>query len=113
MIGGGTSNHLILADVFTSFGVGGKLAEEVLNEIGITLNKNTIPFDERKPFDPSGIRFGTPAMTTRGMGETEAARIAEIMVDIMRNTDDEAKKGEYKAEMIAMCEKFPVPEKFV
>lgn len=113
MIGGGTSNHLILADVHGSLGIGGKEAEEVLDEVGITLNKNAIPFDTRKPFDPSGIRFGTPAMTTRGMKEAEAGQIAEIMIDTLRSTEDEDKKAAYRAEIEAVCNSFPIPEVFV
>lgn len=112
MIGGGTSNHLILADV-SALGVTGKEAETVLDEVGITLNKNMIPEEPRTAMDPSGIRFGSPAMTTRGMKEGEATRIAEIMIDTMRNKDDEQKKSAYKAEIEAICNKFPVPEKFV
>ncbi|MEX0917755.1 MAG: serine hydroxymethyltransferase, partial [Candidatus Paceibacterota bacterium] len=113
MIGGGTDNHLILADVFTSFGIGGKEAEETLDAIGITLNKNAVPFDTRKPFDPSGIRFGTPAMTTRGMKEAEATRLAEIMIEALRSKDDETKKKKLHEEVNALCEKFPIPEAFV
>src|ERR1035437_3970101 len=79
MIGGGTSNHLILADVFGSLGIPGKEAEEVLDSVGITLNKNAIADDTRKPMDPSGIRFGTPAITTRGLKEKDVADVAEIM----------------------------------
>ena len=71
MIGGGTDNHLILADVFGSLGVTGKEAQTVLDEVGITLNMNVIADDPRKPLDPSGIRFGTPAITTRGFKEKE------------------------------------------
>ena len=112
LICGGTDNHLLLADV-SALGLTGQEAEDVLDEIGVTLNKNMIADEPRTAMDPSGIRFGTPAMTTRGMGETEAARIAEIMIDMMRNKDDEAKKVAYKAEMKEMCEKFPVPESFV
>lgn len=112
MIGGGTSNHLILADV-SGLGLTGQEAEVVLDEVGITLNKNMIAEEPRTAMDPSGIRFGTPAMTTRGMGETEATRLAEIMIDTMRNKDDKQKKSAYKAEIEAMCNKFPVPEKFV
>lgn len=113
MIGGGTSNHLILADVFGSLGVSGGEAETVLDEVGITLNKNSIPFDERKPFDPSGIRFGTPAMTTRGMKEKEATRLAELMIEAMRHKDDGAKKAEIQVEVQKMCEAFPIPETYV
>ncbi len=112
MIGGGTSNHLILADV-SGLGITGKEAETVLDEVGITLNKNMIPDEPRSAMDPSGIRFGTPAMTTRGMKETEAARIAEIMIDTLKNKDDDNKKGSYKAEIESLCNQFPVPDKFV
>lgn len=113
MMGGGTSNHLILADVFGSLGITGQEAEDVLDEIGITLNKNMIADDSRSAMDPSGIRFGTPAMTTRGMTETEATRIAEIMIDMMRHHTDAAKKTTYKNEMTALCEAHPVPDAFV
>lgn len=113
MITGGTSNHLILADVYTSLGIGGKEAEEALNEVGITLNKNAVPDDLRKPFDPSGIRFGTPAMTTRGMKEGEATKLAQLMIETMRNKDDTTKKSNIKKEVAELCERFPVPEKLV
>ncbi len=110
---GGTDNHLLLADVDGSLGVTGKEAEEVLDEVGITLNKNMIADDPRPPLDPSGIRFGTPAMTTRGMKETEATLLAELMIKTMRNKDDEKIKVEIKKEVKDLCEKFPVPESFV
>lgn len=113
MLGGGTSNHLILADVFGSLGVTGKEAETVLDEVGITLNKNMIADETRTAMDPSGIRFGTPAMTTRKMMEGEATRLAEIMLETLRNKDDVAKKQTLRDEVKAMCEKFPVPEVFV
>lgn len=112
MIGGGTSNHLILADV-SSLGVTGQEAETVLDEVGITLNKNMIPDEPRSAMDPSGIRFGTPAMTTRGMKEKEATRLAEIMIDTLRHKDDLQKKRTYQAEIEALCNAFPVPESFV
>lgn len=113
MIGGGTSNHLILADVFGSLGVTGKEAETVLDEVGITLNKNMIADDPRTAMDPSGIRFGTPAMTTRKMGEKEAATIAEIMIETLKNKDDQKKKEELRASIRALCKSFPIPEVFV
>lgn len=113
MLGGGTSNHLILADVFGSLGVTGKEAETVLDEVGITLNKNMIADDTRSAMDPSGIRFGTPAMTTRKMKEGEATRLAEIMIETLRHKDDAAKKLALKEEVKTLCEKFPVPEVFV
>lgn len=109
---GGTDNHLLLADVFGSLGVTGKEAELVLDEVGITLNKNMIADEPRTAMDPSGIRFGTPAMTTRGMKEGEATRLAELMIETMRNKDDEAKKVTIKKEVVALCEAFPIPDKF-
>ena len=110
---GGTDNHLLLADVHSSLGVTGQEAETVLDEVGITLNKNMIADEPRTAMDPSGIRFGTPAMTTRGMMEEQATRLAEIMIEVMRNKDEAAKKAELQKEVQAMCEAYPVPEKFV
>ena len=113
LMGGGTDNHLLLADVYGSLGITGQEAEDVLDSIGITLNKNMIADDPRSAMDPSGIRFGTPAMTTRNMKEAEATRIAEIMIDMMRHKDDTTLQATYKAEMQALCEAHPVPESFV
>lgn len=112
LMGGGTDNHLLLADVYGSLGVTGQEAEDVLDEIGITLNKNMIADETRKALDPSGIRFGTPAMTTRGMKETEATRLAEIMVEVLKDKDNEQLKSALKAEVEAMCTAFPVPDSF-
>ena len=113
MLGGGTSNHLILADVYGSLGVSGKEAEQALDEVNITLNKNAIADDTRKPFDPSGIRFGTPAITTRGFKEAECARVAELMIEVLRNKDDVALKARVKGEIQTLAAKFPIPESFV
>jgi glycine hydroxymethyltransferase len=113
MLGGGTDNHLILADVYGSLGVPGKEAETVLDEVGITLNKNMIADETRSAMDPSGIRFGTPAMTTRNMKEAEAVSIAKLMIDTLRHKDDEAKKRDIKEAVEALCVRFPVPESFV
>ncbi|MEI7719642.1 MAG: serine hydroxymethyltransferase [bacterium] len=113
MLAGGTSNHLILADVFGSLGVSGKEAEEVLDTVGITLNKNMIADDPRSPMDPSGIRFGTPAITTRGFMERESARVAELMLEALRNKDDKTKLEAIHQEIKTMCAKFPIPEVFV
>jgi glycine hydroxymethyltransferase len=110
---GGTDNHLLLADVFGSLGITGQEAETVLDEVGITLNKNMIADETRTAMDPSGIRFGTPAMTTRGMKEGEASKLAEIMIAAMKAKDDSEKKVALKAEVKAMCEAFPVPERLV
>ena len=110
---GGTDNHLLLADVHSSLGITGQEAEDVLDEVGITLNKNMIADEPRTAMDPSGIRFGTPAMTTRGMKVLEATELAELMIRTMQAKDDAAKKAEIQKEVQALCEKFPVPELFV
>ncbi|MBX9906686.1 serine hydroxymethyltransferase [Patescibacteria group bacterium] len=113
MIGGGTSNHLILADVYGSLGVGGKESQAVLDEVGLSLNMNSIADDTRSPMDPSGIRFGTPAMTTRNMKEKEATRVAELMIETLRNKDDANKKAEIKSEIKEICLAHPVPDSFI
>lgn len=113
LLTGGTSNHLLLADVFGSMGVEGKAAEEALNDVGITLNKNSIADDTRPPFNPSGIRFGTPAITTRKFGEKECARVAELMIETLKNKGDAGVKAKVKAEIVALAQKFPIPESFV
>lgn len=113
MIGGGTDNHLILADVFGSLGVTGKEAQSVLDEVGITLNMNSIAGDTRKPLDPSGIRFGTPAITTRGFKEKECAYVAELMLKVLRNKDDKKIKESVHKEIKKLAKKFPIPKKFV
>ena len=110
---GGTDNHLILADVFGSLGITGKEAEVILDEVGITLNKNMIADEPRSAMDPSGIRFGTPAMTTRNMKENEATRIAEIMIEALRHKDNDTKKKELRAEIVTLCEQFSIPEVFI
>lgn len=113
MIGGGTDNHLILADVFGSLGVTGKEAQAVLDEVGITLNMNSIAGDTRKPLDPSGIRFGTPAITTRGFKEADCAQVAELLLETLKNKDNTEKKEEIKQKIKALASKFPIPESFV
>ncbi len=109
---GGTDNHMLLADVRSSLGIGGKDAEALLESVGITLNKNAIVGDE-KMFDPSGIRFGTPAITTRKFKEKESARVAELMVETLKNPADQKKLKAVHAEIKALCKKFPIPESFV
>lgn len=112
MLGGGTSNHLILADVYGSMGITGKEAETVLDEVGITLNKNMIADDPRKPMDPSGIRFGTPAITTRGFKEEECREVARLMLDTLENKDNEAKKKEIRARILELARQLPIPDQF-
>ena len=113
MLGGGTSNHLILADVFGSLKVSGSEAEKALDEVGITLNKNSIADEPRTMFDPSGIRFGTPAITTRGLKEAECRRVAEMMIETMENKDDKNVKNKIRQEVLELAKKFPVPASFI
>lgn len=113
LITGGTDNHLVLADVYGSLGISGKEAETLLDHAGMTLNKNMIADDPRKPMDPSGIRFGTPAITTRKFMEKESARVAELMVDVMKNKSDIKKLSAIREEIRALCARFPIPESFV
>ena len=110
---GGTDNHMLLADVYGSLGVTGQEAEQVLDQIGITLNKNMIADEPRSAMDPSGIRFGTPAMTTRGMQEAEATTLAELMLRALHARSDEAELAKLQHEVQTLCERFPVPERFI
>lgn len=105
---GGTDNHLMLVDV-TPLNIGGKIAEESLEASGITVNKNMIPFDERKPVDPSGIRVGTPALTSRGMGVDEMRRIGHWMLEVLKSPEDGALRARVRSEVREMCEHFLVP----
>lgn len=113
LLAGGTSNHLLLADVFGSMGISGKEAEHVLDLVGITLNKNSIADDKRGPMDPSGIRFGTPAITTRGLKEKECAKVAEWMIGALKNKDNKKELAKIKKEVQKLCKKFPIPNKFI
>lgn len=113
LIGGGTSNHLILADVFGSLGVTGDEAQRALDEVGITVNKNVIADDTRKPLDPSGIRFGTPAITTRTFSEEECRFVAERMITVLKHHTDTNLKEKIHKEIQDLAERFPVPESFV
>jgi len=108
LISGGTDNHLMLVDV-TTLGIGGKQAEEALSRCGITVNKNMIPYDERKPMDPSGIRIGTPALTTRGMGPDEMRTIGSWILKVLRAPADTAVHEEIRGEIFDLCEQYPVP----
>ena len=108
LISGGTDNHLVLVDV-TSFGIGGKIAEKALDRCGITVNMNMIPFDARKPMDPSGIRIGSPALTTRGMGVDEFKTIGEWIAEALKSHNDQAKLEGIRSEVKHMTSDFPVP----
>jgi glycine hydroxymethyltransferase len=108
LVSGGTDNHLMLVDV-TAVDLGGKVAEATLERCGITVNMNMIPFDTRKPMDPSGIRIGTPALTTRGMGEDEMQRIGRWIHEALTHAQDDAVLVRIAAEIRELCESFPVP----
>jgi glycine hydroxymethyltransferase len=108
LVSGGTDNHLLLVDV-TPLNTGGQTAERVLDECGITVNKNMIPFDQRKPGDPSGIRIGTPALTTRGMGRDEMRRIGAWMLEALQYPEDATRHERIRAAVSEMCRQFPVP----
>jgi glycine hydroxymethyltransferase len=108
LVSGGTDNHLMLVDV-TPLGIGGKQAEAALDASGITVNKNMIPFDPRKPMDPSGIRVGTPALTTRGMGLDQMQTIGLWMLEALRAADDARVHERIRAQVRELCVGFPVP----
>ena len=107
IVSGGTDNHLVLVDVF-SRGLTGKRAEAALGRAGITVNKNTIPFDENPPMVASGIRLGTPALTTRGMAEAEMERIGELIGRVLAAPEDDRAAGVVRAEVEDLCRRFPL-----
>ncbi len=108
LVSGGTDNHLALVDI-TPFGIGGAIADTSLTRAGITVNKNLLPFDTRKPMDPSGIRIGSPAMTTRGLGVAEFRQIARWMVAVLRNPDDKNLAARIASDVREMLSDFPLP----
>ena len=113
LVSGGTDNHLMLVDVFSK-GLTGKVAEAALGMAGITVNKNAIPFDQNPPMVASGIRIGTPAVTTRGMREAEMDQIGELIARVLSAPDDEHALGVVKSEVERLCRKFPLyPERQV
>ena len=107
VVSGGTDTHLMLLDV-TSLDLSGKQAEHLLDVAGITVNKNAIPFDQRSPMDPSGIRIGTPALTTRGMRDAEMEQIGRWIVDVLRAPHDEAVAARVRGEVRDLCARFPL-----
>jgi glycine hydroxymethyltransferase len=108
LVSGGTDNHLILIDM-TSKGLTGKIAEAALGRAGITVNKNLIPFDQRKPMDPSGIRMGTPALTTRGLREDAIRQVAAWIVAALADPDDAARAERIRGEIREFARHYPVP----
>jgi glycine hydroxymethyltransferase len=109
LVSGGTDTHLVLVDL-RSFKVTGKVAETVLDQVGITVNKNTIPFDPEKPTVTSGIRIGTPALTTRGMKEEQMKEIADLIAETLHNVEDEKVKQKVKEKVSLLCQQFPLYE---
>ena len=107
IVSGGTDNHLMLVDLSPK-NITGKMAEKVLGVAGITVNKNGIPYDREKPFITSGIRIGTPAITTRGMKEKEMEMIADFIDRALISLEDEKGLMKIKSEVNILCEKFPI-----
>ncbi|MDN6194718.1 MAG: serine hydroxymethyltransferase [Alkalibacterium sp.] len=107
LISGGSDNHLLLIEV-TDFGLNGKQAETLLDTVGITVNKNTIPFETLSPFKTSGIRIGTPAITTRGFKEEESKQVAQLIIDILENKDDDEKLAEIKQSVRELTSRIPL-----
>jgi glycine hydroxymethyltransferase len=107
LVSGGTDNHLMLVDVF-SRGLTGKDATTALGKAGITVNQNTIPFDQNPPLKASGIRIGTPAVTTRGMGEAEMALIGEFIARVLASPEDDRVQAMVRSEVEALCRTFPL-----
>lgn len=109
LVSGGTDNHLLLVDVFMGGkGITGKVAEKALDEVGITVNKNTIPFDANKPFIASGIRLGTPALTTRGMKEPEMQAIGQMIAAVISDPESESVKQEIRGRVAELTARFPM-----
>jgi glycine hydroxymethyltransferase len=109
LITGGTENHMMVIDVVKSFHINGRIAEETLDAVSITTNKQVIPDDPNPPLRPSGIRLGTPAATTRGMKEAEMKQLAGWIVKALRSHEDQAALGSVRAQVEEMCKRYPVP----
>lgn len=107
LVSGGTDNHLLLLDV-TPWGVGGKEAEQWLEQVGISANKNMIPFDPRKPADPSGVRLGTPAITTRGFDENATVEVARLIAKLLKSKNDSAAAEQIKKDVRKLADAFPL-----
>ncbi|NJM76614.1 MAG: serine hydroxymethyltransferase [Acaryochloridaceae cyanobacterium RU_4_10] len=107
LVSNGTDNHLLLVDL-RSISMTGKVADQLVSEVNITANKNTVPFDPESPFVTSGLRLGSAAMTTRGMGSTEFVEIANILADCLLNPEDESVKHDCRQRVAALCDRFPL-----
>ena len=113
LVNGGTDNHMLLLDVQKSYGIDGTVAEKALDKAGITLNKNVIPDDTNPPMKPSGIRFGTPAITSRGFDEDSCAQVASIMHEILSDPENEDLIAKKKEEIKELAERFPIKESYI
>ncbi len=109
VISGWTDNHIILLDIYGSLGLTGKEAEKILEHIGVSTNKNMIPYDTRKPLDPSGIRIGTPAITTRGFDESASEKLSRIMIQALQNPTDDVLLVDLKSQVRNLCIQYPIP----
>ena len=109
LITNGTDNHLLMIDCVSSWDITGQQAEELFDSVGITLNKNVIADDPRKPLDPSGIRLGTPAVTTRGMVESDMDQLVSFMLSAVERRDDQQALAELHEDVKTFCRRFPVP----
>ena len=107
IVSGGTDNHLFMTDVFSK-GITGKDAQNILEASNITVNKNTIPFDTQKPMVASGLRIGTPAVTTRGLREPEMKTIASLIARVLDSKGDAGVTGQVKREVKELCDRFPI-----
>jgi glycine hydroxymethyltransferase len=108
LISGGTDNHLMLIDL-RPLGLTGKRVQEIFDTVGMTVNRNSIPFDTASKFNPSGIRLGSPSVTTRGMGEGEMAEIADLVATLITHLEDPGVHDDVRRRSRALCERFPLP----
>lgn len=108
LVSGGTDNHLLVVNTFATKNVTGKDAQQLLEDVGITTNKNALPFDPNKPAIASGIRLGSPALTTRGLGKDEFVKVGNLIADMLENPDDEKTKISVKEQVAEICETFPM-----
>ena len=108
LISGGTDNHLVLVDL-SKIGITGKQAEEALGAVGIVVNRNNVPFDKQPPKITSGLRLGTPAVTTRGFGSEEMKKIASLVIKVITNIGDQKLQKQAREEVSQICSRFPIP----
>ena len=109
LVTNGTDNHMMVVDCVKSWNMDGKAVEQLFDRVGITASKSTIPDDPNPPYKPSGLRLGTPAMTTRGMKEAEIDKLVDYMLAAIKSKDDETALNKLHAEVTTFCQQFPVP----